>query len=259
MTLAYESAGQGIPLILIHAFPLSSQMWNPQIKGLEQRVKVIAPDLPGFGRSPHQAKPCIEEMAQEVDRLLDSLKVKEPVIMAGLSMGGYVAFEFLRQFPHQVRGLGLFSTRAGADTEQAREKRLKTAQSIRDSGLGPFAKSILPNLLGKTTLESKPDLVDETKRMILENNSEGIASALLAMADRQDSTELLASIQCPTLIIAGNEDSLIPFSEAETMHRKIPNSQLHIIEKAGHLVNLEQPEEFQKILEEFLITKFLPS
>lgn len=259
MTLAYESFGQGIPLVLIHAFPLSSHMWNSQIKNLEQSVKVIAPDLPGFGRSPCQAKPCIEEMAQKIDRLLDSLKVKEPVMIAGLSMGGYIAFEFLRQFPNQVRGLGLFSTRPGADNAEAREKRLKTAQNIRASGLEPFAKTILPNLLGKTTLESNPDLVDKTKRMILANNSEGIACALLAMADRQDSTELLKFIQCPTLIIAGNEDTLIPSSEAETMHSKIPNSQLHIIEKAGHLVNLEQPEEFQKILEEFLITKFLPS
>lgn len=254
MTLAYESSGQGIPLVFIHAFPLSSRMWGSLVKGLGPRVKVIAPDLPGFGQTPSQAKPSIPEMAQEVARLLDSLMVKEPVMIAGLSMGGYVAFEFLRRFPNRVRGLGLFSTRPGTDTPQAREKRLKTARDIRDAGLEPFATTILPNLVGKTTLERKPDLVHEIKHMILSNSREGVACALLAMADRRDSTDLLATIKCPTLIIAGREDSLIPFSEAETMHSKILNSRLHIIEKAGHLANLEQPAEFQKILENFLMS-----
>lgn len=259
MPLAYESSGQGIPLVLIHAFPLSSHMWNSLIKDLEKRIKVIVPDLPGFGLSPSQSKPSIPEMAQEVARLLDSLKINEPVMIAGLSMGGYVTFEFLRQFPGRVRGIGLFSTRPGADTPEAREKRLKTVQKIKDSGLEPFAKTLLPNLVGKTTMESHLALVDEIKRMIPVNDSKGVISALLAMADRRDSSDILPSIKCPTLIIAGKEDTFIPFSESETMHNKISNSELHIIEKAGHLVNLEQPSEFQKILEEFLITEILPS
>ncbi len=253
--LAYESSGQGIPLVLIHAFPLSSSMWKPQIKNLERKGKVIALDLPGFGRSPGEAKPSIPEMAQEVARLLDSMKVQEPAMIAGLSMGGYVAFEYFRQFPERVKGLGLFSTRAGADTPEAREKRLKTADEIRQGGLESFAKIILPNLLGKTTLESNPKLIRKITGMISSNNREGVTAALLAMAERRDSTDLLGSIKCPTLIIAGDEDTLIPFSEAETMHRQIAGSQLHSLSKAGHLVNLEQPVAFQKIFEKFLIQK----
>jgi len=250
--LAYESAGQGIPLVLIHAFPLFSSMWSLEIKGLEQRVKVIAPDLPGFGRSPRQVKPSISGMAQEVARLLDSIKVKEPAMIAGLSMGGYVAFEFFRQFPERVKGLGLFSTRAGADTPEAREKRLKTADEIQRGGLESFTKTILPKLVGKTTLESNPELVHEITGMITSSSREGVASALLAMAERRDSTDLLGSIKCPTLIIAGEEDALIPFSEAETMHAQIAGSQFHLLPKAGHLVNLEQPAAFQQVFEKFL-------
>ncbi len=251
--LAYESSGQGIPLVLIHAFPLFSSMWKPQMKNLERKGRVIALDLPGFGRSPHKAKTSISKMAQEIARLLDSINVKEPAMIAGLSMGGYVAFEFFRQFPKRVRALGLFSTRAGADTPEVREKRLKTANEIQRKGLESFAKIILPNLVGKTTIESNPELIREITGMISLNNREGVANALFAMAERRDSIDLLASIKCPTLIIAGDEDALIPFSESETMHTQIANSQFHLLPKAGHLVNLEQPAAFQKVFEKFLI------
>lgn len=147
MMLAYESSGQGIPLVLIHAFPLFSRMWKPQIKSLERKGKIIALDLPGFGRSPCESKVSIPKMAQEVARLLDSIQVEESAMIAGLSMGGYVALEFFRQFPERVKGLGLFSTRAGADSPETREKRLKTADEIRQDGLESFAKGILPKLV----------------------------------------------------------------------------------------------------------------
>jgi len=254
--LAYESSGQGIPLVLIHAFPLFSSMWKPQMKNLGQRGRVIALDLPGFGRSPCETKPSISKMAQAVGRLLDSIQMKEPAMIAGLSMGGYVVFEFFRQFPERVKGLGLFSTRAGADTPEAREKRLKTTEQIQRDGLETFAKKILPNLVGKTTLESNPELIGEITGMISLNNREGVAAALVAMAERRDSTNLLGSIKCPTLIIAGDEDTLIPFSEAEMMHAQIAGSQFHLLPKAGHLVNLEQPAAFQKVFEQFLIQNF---
>lgn len=250
--LTYKVSGKGIPLVLIHAFPLSLSMWKPQIKNLEQKVKVITLDLPGFGRSPLEEKLSIAKMAQEIASLLDSINVKEPVMISGCSMGGYVAFEFFRQFPKQVKALGLFSTRSGADTPEAREKRLKTAGEIIQDGLESFAKTISQSLVGKTTLQSHPKLVPEITGMITSNNREGVASALRAMAERRDSTDLLTSIECRTLIIAGEEDALIPFSESKMMHRKIVGSQFHLLPKAGHLVNLEQPTAFQKIFEKFL-------
>lgn len=255
MIIAYESLGLGIPVVLIHAFPLSSGMWKPQIKNLERKGKVIALDLPGFGRSPREAESTIPKMAQEVARLLDSIRVNEPAMIAGLSMGGYVAFEFFRQFPGRVKGLGLFSTRAGADTPETRQKRLKIAEEIRQAGLESFAKNILPNLVGKTTLESNPELIREITGMIASNSREGVADALFAMAERRDSTDLFSFIKCPTLIIAGDEDALIPFSEAETMHKQIAGSRFCLIPKAGHLVNLEQPEAFQKAFQKFLTQK----
>ena len=254
--LDYKSSGEGIPLLLLHAFPLSSEMWKSEIKSLEKIVQVITPDLPGLGNSPGQVKPSIQQMAFELADFLDSIKVKEPIILAGLSMGGYVALEFIRQFPQRVRGLGLFSTRAGADSPEAQEKRLKTIEGIKKEGLEPLAASMLPNLIGKTTLETKPEIRREVSRMILKNKNDGIIAALLAIAKRRDSMESLGQIQCPTLIMAGREDALIPFSESEMMQKKIPGSQLHIFSQAGHLINLEQPGEFRDILEYFLYSKF---
>jgi len=253
--LAYESVGQGVPLVLIHAFPLSSRMWKPHIQTLAHKGKVIVLDLPGFGRSPRDVKPSIAKMAQGIARLLDSINVKGPAMIAGLSMGGYVAFEFFRQFPGRVKALGLFSTRADADTPETREKRLKTAEKIRLEGLESFAKTILPKLVGKTTLESHSPLLGEIGAMISSNTREGVEDALLAMAGRRDSTDLLGLIKCPTLIIAGEEDQLIPVSEAEAMHAQIRGSQLHLLPSAGHLVNLEQPAAFQNVVEKFLIQK----
>lgn len=245
--------------VLIHAFPLSHAMWEAESEGLQKLARVIAPDLPGFGGAARQQKPSIPRMAQEIAALLDRLKVTEPVIIAGLSMGGYVTFEFLRQFPERVRGLGFFSTRAVADTPEGREGRLKTAQKIRNEGLEPFAKAILPKLLGKTTMESNRQVVEEVTRRILANDASGVADALLAMADRRDSTDLLGSIRCPTLLIAGEEDAFIPVSEAQGMQARIPGARLEVIGKAGHLVSMEQPQAFQAILERFLKADLIPN
>ena len=241
-----------IPLVLVHAFPFSQAMWKAEASGLRELAEVITPDLPGFGGSARLTPPSIPRMAQEIAAVLDRMKIQEPVVIGGLSMGGYVAFEFLRQFPERVRGLGLFSTRAAADTPEAREGRLKTAQKIRTEGLEPFTKTILPKLLGKTTIATQPRVVEEVTRRILANDPGGVADALLAMADRRDSTDLLGLIRCPTLVIAGEEDSFIPVSEAQGMRDRIPGAELEVIQKAGHLVNLEQPEAFQSILEQFL-------
>lgn len=239
-------------LVLVHAFPLSGAMWKAERERLQKFMRVITPDLPGFGGSARQQKPSIPRMAQEIAARLDRLKIQEPVVIAGLSMGGYVAFEFLRIFPRRVRGLGLFSTRASADTPEAREGRLKAARKIRDEGLELFATAILPKLLGKTTIAAKPRIVEEITRMIRVNDPGGVADALLAMASRRDSSDLLGLIRCPTLVVAGEEDSFIPVSEAQGMRDRIPGAQLQVIPGAGHLVNLEQPSAFQAALERFL-------
>lgn len=255
--LAYESSGQGLPVVvLIHAFPLYSAMWKPQVQSLSRKNRVICADLPGFGRSACETEPSISKMAQELAELLICLNVKEPAVIAGLSMGGYVAFEFYRQFPERAAGLGLFSTRPGSDSPEAQQKRLNSADIIQKNGLEAFAKSTLSGLVGKTTQESKADVIRELEHMISANSREGVSRALRAMAKRTDLTGLLKEIKCPVLIIAGDEDTLIPFTESETMHSGIQGSQFHLLRKAGHLVSMEQPDAFSEIFEKFLAKKF---
>ena len=246
------TAGRGVPVVLVHAFPLSHVMWQDQAAALSQFSCVIAPDMPGFGGSNRQGKPSIPDMVREVASALDQQGVKEPVFIAGLSMGGYIVFEFFRQFPKRVRGLGFFSTRAAADTPEAKENRFKTADKVLVEGLGAFSKAILPKLLGKTTLISHPNTAKRVTDMILANKKEGVADALHAMAGRCDSSDLLGSIRVPTLIVAGGEDTFIPVAESEAMADRIPEAEFHVIKQAGHLVNLEQPDEFTRILDRFI-------
>ncbi|MCM8794921.1 MAG: alpha/beta hydrolase [Candidatus Omnitrophica bacterium] len=249
--------GNGPPVLLIHAFPLSHEMWAEQVDLLAKDFTVVTPDMPGFGGSARQGKPSIPQMAQELAALLDGLKIAEPLFIGGLSMGGYITFEFLRQFPERVRGLGLFSTRAAPDTPEGRENRFKTAQKITADGLETFSKAILPKLLGATTIKSNPAVVKKVTGLILKNTKEGVADALYAMADRRDSIDLLRRIKVPTLVVAGDEDTFIPAAEAENMAGHIPVVRFRVIEQAGHLVNMEQPKAFNKILWEFLEERVL--
>lgn len=250
--LAHETAGKGIPFLLFHAFPFSSTMWAAEIPRLAKMCRVVAPDLPGFGRSLRQEKPSIAGMAREAAALLDQLGIREPVAVGGLSMGGYVAFELLRQFPERVRALALLSTRAAADTAGGKAKRLKTVEEIRAKGLEPFSRAVLPNLVGKTTLGSRPEVCRRVAELILSNEAGGVADALLAMADRRDSTDLLGLIRVPTLVVAGDEDTFIRMDEAQAMQERIHGCRLEVVPQAGHLVNLEQPIRFQEALEQFL-------
>ncbi len=227
-------------------------MWEAEIPVFSRTARVIAPDLPGFGKSPRQAAPAIPEMARAVGELLDHLNVREPAFVAGLSMGGYVAFEFVRNFPARVKALGLFSTRAAPDTPEGRENRLKTAQKIRTEGLGSFPQTVMPRLVGKTTLQSRAAVVEQVTQLILANEPEGVADALVAMADRRDSSDLLAGLSCPVFVITGDEDSFIPVSEAGALAQAIPGAKLEVIPRAGHLVNLEQPDPFQQAVAGFI-------
>ncbi len=250
--LAYTESGSGTPIVLLHAFPLSQAMWEAQLEHLGSYGRVIAVDLPGFGSSPRQTEPSMPGMAQAVAELLDHLAVEEQISLAGLSMGGYVAFEFVRQFPERVRALGLWSTRAGADTPAQRDKRIQLADIIRNHGLETLPQIIMPKLLGDTTRSTRPSVVELTTNLILANQPDGVADALLAMASRRDSTNMLSSITCPTFILAGEEDALIPLEETQAMQQAIPHARLEIIAQADHLISLEQPEAFHSACVQFL-------
>ncbi|HTL48984.1 MAG TPA: alpha/beta hydrolase [Verrucomicrobiae bacterium] len=250
--LAYSEAGKGKPVVLVHAFPLSSKMWEEQVRLVSRFARVITPEIPGLGKSARQAEPSIPQTAAGVAEILDKLGIHEPVMIGGLSMGGYVMLEFLRQFPERVRGLGFFATRANADSPEVKEKRVKTIEKISREGLAAFVPGVIQNLLGATTRANNPALVKKVEGLILENTGEGVCEATRAMAGRRDSQDLLGAIRCPAIVIGGMEDTFVTAQETEAMQKCIPGAELHLLEKKGHLVNLEAPEIFNGLLERFI-------
>lgn len=251
--LVYTIKGEGKPVVLLHAFPLDGEMWEAQQNKLASKAKVIVPDLPGFGGSsiiPEES--TIAGMAVFVARLLDDLGIKEPVFLGGLSMGGYVAFEFLRQFPNRLSGLGLFATRAVPDSEEGKQNRVKSIEAIEKFGMEPFVRKIVKSQTGKSTQEKHPEIVKQAMDIMFENAPDGSIHALKAMKDRRDSSDLLPQIKIPVLVVAGEEDVIISAADMKAMHEKIKGSEFHAVKASGHLVNLEQPEIFDQILRSFL-------
>lgn len=254
--LAYKKEGNGKIVLLLHAFPHSSKMWEAQAAALKSQYTVLMPDLPGFGKSPAQKNCTMASMAKNVAELLDSLKIQGPVFLAGLSMGGYVAFEFLDQFPQRVAGLGFFATRPGADSEEAKGNRYKAVEAMEKFGMEPFAKKAVKSQLGKTTQEKNPALVSEVLGWMLECSAESAIEATRGMAERRDLTSVLSKIKVPALIIGGVEDPLISPDIIKQMNGQIAGSEMHLLPECGHLVNKEKPEEFQKLFSAFLKAKY---
>jgi pimeloyl-ACP methyl ester carboxylesterase len=241
--IAYRDEGTGRPLLLIHAFPLSGTMWDRQVAALARSYRLIVPDLRGLGAS--QIVPgtsSLDQYADDLAGLLDQLGLgSQRVALGGLSMGGYIAFAFLRRYHERIDALLLADTRAQADSEEGRQGREKNARLAEEQGPGAIADQMLPKLLAP---QASDDLRAEIRRIIEANDRAGIAAALRSMAARPDSTPLLATIDVPTLIIVGAEDGLTPPSDARAMHAAIGGSRLVEIEGAGHLSNMEAPEEF---------------
>jgi pimeloyl-ACP methyl ester carboxylesterase len=251
--LTYEIHGSGKPVVLLHAFPLSRKMWEPQIAVLSKNSELIIPDLPGFGDSKRQLNPSIAGAAVELAELLEHLHVEQPVFLAGLSMGGYVALEFLRQFPsRKVSGLALLSSRVTADSPEAREKRMLGIQTLKEHGLKPYARKLVTTLTGKTAQENNKPLIERVLNLMLSNPAESVIDALQALADRRNNTAVLSSLKVPLLIMAGEEDAPAFTDEAKAMHEQVPSSEFHLIKKSGHLINLEQAEEFNEIFGKFV-------
>ncbi|NOK57825.1 MAG: alpha/beta fold hydrolase [Chloroflexi bacterium AL-W] len=241
--LAYRDEGQGTPLVLIHAFPLSHAMWEPQIADLSSNLRLIVPDLRGFGASELGEIPTsMEQYADDIGALLDSLGIAR-VALAGLSMGGYVAFAFLRKYRARVTALILADTRSGPDSDEGKMLREQNARMVENQGLKPLAEQMIPKLLAPNASTS---LQNHVRQLIENNNDRGIAAALRAMATRPDSMPLLATIDVPTVVVVGTKDPLTPPSEAYTMSAKIPNSRLIEIADAAHLTNMEDPTAFNE-------------
>jgi 3-oxoadipate enol-lactonase len=239
-------------LVLLHAFPLNARMWEGQLGLAETGWHIIVPQLRGFDDgSADPPAASIDDYAGDVIDLLDALHLKQAVI-GGQSMGGYIAFAVLRLAARYVQGLILANTRSQADTPEGRAGREKLLGVLTQGGPAAVAGEMLPKLLGETTRATRPLVVERVRSLILSSTPDAIAGAIGAMMTRPDSTPLLAGIHVPTLIVAGDEDALIPSSAAEEMHGAIGGSALVRIPGAGHLSNLEQPDLFNAALAAFL-------
>ena len=249
--IAYDDVGTGIPVVFVHGFPHNRTLWAPQLGGLMDRARCIAPDLRGFGESEIRGPYSMDQYADDVIAMLDALQVERAVI-AGLSMGGYIAFAIWRRHRERVRALILADTRPGADTEEAKATRREMIALARARGSGAVADGQIGKMVGATTRARQPDIADAIHRMLTVAPVEGVVGALEAMIARPDSTPLLAGIDVPTLIIVGDEDVLTPPSEARAMHDRIPGSHLEILDHAGHVSNVERPAAFNHVASEFL-------
>jgi len=235
--LNYEEFGQGVPLILIHGFPLDHSIWQPVVALLESHARLILPDLRGFGKSPlDEEVSSMRLMAEDIAALMDGLKI-EKAILAGHSMGGYVCLNFARVYPRRLLGLALVATQAAEDTLERRQARLATAAEVKRKGVRVVAGSM------PARLTNQPDLLEPLKKLILKTPSKGVQAALKGMAERPDATDWLTEITVPSAVIAGAQDTLIPPGRSKTMAQMLNHAWLVEIAGASHMPMMESPVE----------------
>lgn len=254
-----EAARAGTVLFL-HAFPLDADMWEPQLAAPAAGWRYVAPDLRGFGGSPGPggdpgAPPSLDDYVDDVLALVDALRVETPVV-AGLSMGGYAALALVRRAPERVRGLVLADTRADADNPAARAGRQRVIEALDHGGVRPVVEGLVPRLLGRSTLAARPEIAAQVLALGARQPIEGVRAAVRRMMGRPDATALLEGISSPVLVIVGEEDGITNPETARTMCGRMPDADMVVIPGAGHLSNLEQPDEFNDQLARFLGRRF---
>lgn len=250
--IVYEIVGDGPPVVLLHAFPANHELWLPAAQAFSSRYRLILPDLRGHGDSQIGYGPAgMEKHAADIARVCDQEEVGRSVF-AGVSIGGYVLFEFWRRYRGRVAGLILSDTRAQADTREGRVARLESAADVLERGSEPFIESMIPRLLGKTTLDARPDLVATVRKMMMKMSPEDISLVQKGMAERPDSVSTVKTINVPTLILMGDEDSLTPLSDGELMRQNIPGAQLKVVPRGGHYAVFEQAQAVGLLVRQFL-------
>ena len=248
-----DTGGAGTPVVLLHAFPFNSAMWEPQLESLAEKFRFIGPDLKGFGDSDapdDRASYSMDGYADEVKAVVDDLGLNG-FVLAGLSMGGYIALAYMRKYADGVTGLVLADTRAEADPPEGKEKRSNQQNLVGDEGTSGLIETLTGALLAEDTRTNKPDVVKKAQAA-MDNPAAGFIGALEAMKNRIDSTDSLAKINVPTLVIVGEHDGVTPPEAARNLHEHIGGSQLVVIPGAGHISNMEAPEAFNGALGEFL-------
>ena len=249
-TLSVSIKGVGEPLLCIHGYPLNHRIWDPL--SVLAGWQVIAPDLRGFGRSP--APPGLATMADyaaDLAGILDQLGI-DRVVLAGLSMGGYIAFECLRRWPGRIRAVALLATRAAADSPAAKENRLQALRLVERGGVEAISAAMVPKLLSPAATERDPGLVEQVRQITMSASPTGIAAALEAMRQRPDSTRLLGTLTEPVLVLAGEADQVISLDESRAMAEAARKGTFEVIPGAGHLVTLEAPGHTVRLLQQWL-------
>ena len=253
IVLAAAVEGEGPVLLFVHGFPLDHSMWDAQRAAFAATHRVIVPDLRGFGQSDvTPGTVTMERLADDLSLLLEALDVEGPVVLCGLSMGGYVAWQFFRRHCDQLAALVLCDTKAVGDTEQAAHGRHELAGRVLDEGAAVVARAMAPKLFARSTMEQQADIVERTRAVIERTSPEGIAAALRGMAMRDDSTGLLAEIDVPTLVVVGEHDEISPSEEMRGMAERIRGATFVEIEGAGHMAPLENAGAVNAALRAFL-------
>jgi pimeloyl-ACP methyl ester carboxylesterase len=251
ITLYYEIHGKGPDVVLLHPFPANHKFWLPLVGTLASRFRLILPDLRGHGQSaPGSGPATMRKHAADVLRLCNAEKIDRAAFI-GCSIGGYISFELWRQARERMRTLAFIDTKAPADSAEASANRLKAADDVLARGPESFVDSLVPKLLGRSTLSNRPDIAAAARAMIMESSAAGIAAVQRGMAERPDSTFTLSTINVPTIVIFGSEDD-VPLAEGEAIRAAIPGARMRVVEKAGHYSPFEKPEESGRILREWL-------
>lgn len=253
MHLNVVEQGSGRPLLLVHGFPLDHSMWSGQIDELAKDYRVIAPDLRGFGLSEvTSGTVTMQRFADDLAQLLDALGVKEPVAFCGLSMGGYIGWQFFARHRNKLSALIIADSRAVADNEKAAAGRKETADKVEKEGAKVVADAMLPKLFPAGEIDRGAPFVKATQAVMLAAPPAGVAAALRGMAERPDFTGELPKIDVPTLIICGEEDAIAPAAEMQAIAKSIPGAKYVGISGAGHMAPLEKPAEVNAAIRQFL-------
>lgn len=253
ITVCYDAFGKGaIPILFLHGFPFDKSMWQPQMESLKQKHRVLAYDIRGFGKTTEgDEKPSISLFADDLILFMDTLQIKKAIV-CGLSMGGYILLNAASRYQERFEAVILCDSQCIADSPEVKEKRYHTIEQIEKKGLAEFAESFIKNIFCQESLITKQSEIANIKNIILNTPVQTITKTLHALATRQETCFSLPDIKIPVLIICGRQDTVTPVIQSEYMYEHLAHSSLHTIDKAGHMSNLEQPEEFNYLLYNFL-------
>jgi pimeloyl-ACP methyl ester carboxylesterase len=245
--------GSGPVVLLVHGFPLDGSLWDAQRAALAERYRVITVDLRGFGRSSiNQDLVTMAQYADDLAEVLQKLAISDPVFFGGLSMGGYIAWEFWQRHRQRVRGMMLVNTRSGADSREMARGREMTADRVLEEGTEEFAEGMLQKLFSPATVERAPEVIEPWRSIVPSQSPRAVAAALRGMAQRASFNSRLPEVQVPALVIAGRDDKITPPEEMQQMAARMPRTQMVVLDQAGHLTPIEKPAEVTRAMLDFL-------